>query len=164
MDSVKPKTVSLQSFSPEETRAIGEWLGKLLRPGDIICLYGGLGAGKTAFAQGVARGLGITGRVTSPTFTLINEYQGRLPLYHFDAYRLEGADDFALLGYEEYFYDEGVALVEWADRVAEALPPERLDIRIERTGESMRVLHFKAYGEQYLKLLKEIRNCECSRD
>lgn len=136
---------------------IGLLLGKLLQPGDIICLYGRLGAGKTAFAQGVARGLGVEDPVTSPTFILINEYEGRLPFYHFDAYRLEGADDFAGLGYEEYFYGDGVALVEWADRVSDALPPERLDVELEPDGEEQRLLRFKPRGDRYAALVEELK-------
>ncbi|MBU4534211.1 MAG: tRNA (adenosine(37)-N6)-threonylcarbamoyltransferase complex ATPase subunit type 1 TsaE [Eubacteriales bacterium] len=147
----------LTSNSPKETREIGRTLGPLLEPGDILCLYGQLGAGKTALAQGVALGLDIEGPVTSPTFILINEYEGRLPLYHFDAYRLEGAADFALLGYEEYFYDEGVSLVEWADRVTEVLPRERLDIEIEADGEERRRLCFNPHGKRYLALVEDLK-------
>ncbi|MDA8096776.1 MAG: tRNA (adenosine(37)-N6)-threonylcarbamoyltransferase complex ATPase subunit type 1 TsaE [Desulforudis sp.] len=154
----------LTSNAPEDTREIGRDLGRLLQPGDIICLYGQLGAGKTALAQGVALGLGIEGPVTSPTFILINEYQGRLPLYHFDAYRLKGAADFALLGYEEYFYDEGVALVEWADRVTEVLPRERLDIEIKPDGEERRLLRFKPYGKRYLALVEDLKEHARIRD
>ncbi len=149
--------VELRSKSPEQTKMIGQRLGHLLRPGDIICLYGRLGAGKTAFAQGVARGLGVEEPVTSPTFILINEYEGRLPFYHFDAYRLEGADDFAGLGYEEYFYGDGVALVEWADRVAEVLPPERLDVELEPEGEEQRLLRLKPHGDRYRALVEELK-------
>ena len=99
--------------SPAETHRLGRLLGQLTKPGDVICLYGELGAGKTHLTQGVAAGLAITARVTSPTFTLINEYQGRCFLYHMDAYRLSGPDDMADLGYEEYFYGDGVTVIEF---------------------------------------------------
>lgn len=148
--------VELTSTSPAQTKNIGRQLGALLRPGDILCLYGRLGAGKTALAQGVARGLGVKGPVTSPTFILINEYEGRLPFYHFDAYRLEGVGEFAGLGYEEYFDGDGVVLVEWADRVAEALPPQRLDIKLEPRGEEERLLCLRPHGRRYRDLVREL--------
>lgn len=146
----------LKSTSPAQTEAIGRRLGELLRPGDMLCLYGRLGAGKTVLARGVARGLGVEGPVTSPTFILINEYKGRLPFYHFDAYRLEGVADFAGLGYEEYFDGDGVVLVEWADRVAPALPPQRLDIELEPRGGEERLLRLRPHGDRYTALVEEL--------
>lgn len=144
--------------SAEKTRILGERLGRILGPGDILCVYGDLGAGKTVLAQGVARGLGVIEKVTSPTFILIQEYQGRLPFFHFDAYRLEGAEDFALLGYEEYFFDRGVVFVEWADRVWTVLPDERLDIYLERDGENGRKFRFEPLGVRYRTLVQELKN------
>lgn len=146
----------MRTASVEETRLVGELLGRLLGPGDILCVYGDLGAGKTALAQGVARGLGVAEKVTSPTFILIQEYQGRLPFYHFDVYRLEGDEDFAQLGYEEYFFDRGVVLVEWADRVSGCLPDERLDIHLERAGETERRIRFQPRGNRYRALVEEL--------
>lgn len=136
--------------------ALGAALGQLLRPGDVLCLSGDLGAGKTAFAQGVARGLGVKGAVTSPTFIIVNEYEGRLPFYHFDVYRLDGPEEMDLLGFEEYLEGNGVTLIEWAERVAEALPRERLDIGIERDGEAGRVFTFAARGPRYTGLVEEL--------
>lgn len=151
-------TSVLTTQSPEETKALGEKIAIFLQPGDILCLNGDLGAGKTAFSQGVARGLGITGPVTSPTFTLINEYQGRLPLYHFDVYRLEGPEAMDDLGYEEYFEGQGVCLVEWSKLVEEVLPQERLEINITRIGdaEQERQLEFLPSGDRYLQLVEEL--------
>src|SRR6188474_3546299 len=110
------------------TEALGRRLGALLFPGAVVALVGQLGAGKTHFARAIAEGLGVKNpaAVNSPTFTLIHEYPARLPIYHFDAYRLAGAREFADLGVEEYFHGDGVCLVEWADRVAITLPPEHL--------------------------------------
>ena len=113
-----------KSYSAADTASIATDLGRDANPGDIFCLSGPLGAGKTVFAQGFARGLGYEGRVTSPTFTLMNVYEGgRLPLYHFDLYRLEGGEEeLAGIGYEDYFYSYGVCLVEWPEQASTAIP------------------------------------------
>ncbi|MEW6727615.1 MAG: tRNA (adenosine(37)-N6)-threonylcarbamoyltransferase complex ATPase subunit type 1 TsaE [Bacillota bacterium] len=149
---------------PEETRSLGERLGSLLAAGDVLAVQGGLGAGKTTFAQGIGKGLQVRGSVTSPTFTIINEYSGRLPLYHFDTYRLEDADEMNFLGYEEYFEGDGVTLIEWADRVAETLPGERLDITVERTGENSRLFRFMPRGQRYEQLVEELKRVVCVGD
>lgn len=158
--------LDIRTNSPEETKLLGEKLAALLMAGDLICLNGDLGAGKTAFSQGVAKGLGISNTVTSPTFTLINEYEGRLPLYHFDVYRLSGPEDMEDLGYEDYFYGQGVCLVEWAERVKEVLPRERLNINLFRdsTAESVRNLYFEPMGKRYLQLVEELTKLVCSRN
>ncbi len=146
------------SKSPEHTYRLGELLGKILAKGDVVCLNGDLGAGKTRFAQGVAAGIGVTETVTSPTFTLINEYHGRLPLYHMDVYRLGGSDEMSDLGYEEYFYGPGVTLVEWAGQVEELLPRDRLDIDFARgDGENERKITFSPKGEGYERLVREMK-------
>ena len=145
--------------SPEKTYALGRALGGLLSAGDVLGLNGDLGAGKTRFAQGVAAGLGVQESVTSPTFTLINEYNGRLPFYHMDVYRLGGPDDMADLGCQEYFYGLGVTLVEWAGLVEDVLPRERLDINIFNDGgESRRKIKLLPRGERYEKLAWEMNN------
>ena len=143
--------VRVTSLSPEETEALGARLGGLLAAGDFISLRGELGAGKTRFANGVARGLGIPASVpiTSPTFTLMNIYAGRLPLYHFDLYRLSGDDDVVDLGFAEYFAGQGVSLVEWAERLVEELPPERLEITFSYEDELARALEFAPFGERF---------------
>ncbi len=118
--------------SEEDTRAFGLELGKSLKPGTVLALIGDLGTGKTTLTKYIAEGLGVAEMLTSPTFTIVREYHsGRLPLYHFDVYRLESADDLFEIGAEEYFYGGGVSVVEWADQVAEILPDETLCIFIE---------------------------------
>ena len=119
-----------------ETEALGETLARRLGPGDVVAYRGDLGAGKTAFTRGLARGLGCTGRVTSPTFTVVNEYEGRLPLFHFDLYRLEGEDALYDIGWEDYLDQGGVCAVEWSERAEAALPRETVWVSIRRCAES----------------------------
>jgi tRNA threonylcarbamoyladenosine biosynthesis protein TsaE len=116
--------------SPEQTMALGERIGRTVVAGTVIALRGGLAAGKTTFTKGLARGLAVDEDVTSPTYTLISEYSGRLPLYHMDAYRLSGTEDFLAIGAEEYLYGDGVCVVEWSERVSDCLPPETVVIEI----------------------------------
>ena len=127
------------SHSPDETEAIGELLGQKLKPGTVLAYLGDLGMGKTAFTRGLARGLGCPGRVTSPTFTIVNEYEGRIPLFHFDMYRLTDADDLFDIGWEDYLDRGGVCAVEWSENVADALEDAIL-ITIEKTGEEERTI------------------------
>ena len=119
--------------SPEETEALGRRLGEQLSPGAVVAFTGDLGAGKTAFTRGLARGLGISDRVTSPTFTIVNEYEGgRLPLFHFDLYRLGSADELFDIGWEDYLARGGVCAVEWSENVADALEPGTIRVDIRR--------------------------------
>lgn len=134
------------SASEQETAGLGEKLGARLRPGDVLAFYGGLGAGKTAFIRGVARGLGVEGRVTSPTFTIVNEYPGRVPLFHFDMYRLGSSDELFEIGWEDYLTRGGVCCVEWTENVEDAIPPEAVRVRIEKTGERERVIDIEGEG------------------
>ena len=123
---------TLRVQGAEETEASGRRFGELLTAGTFIALRGDLGMGKTVWVRGLARGLGVTGPVTSPTFTLMRAYEsGRLPLYHFDAYRVSGADEFAAIGWEEVFYGPGVVAVEWPERVEELLPEGRLELWLQ---------------------------------
>ena len=128
----------------EETRTFGERFSRRLRPGDVVALYGGLGSGKTTLTQGICRGLGVREVVNSPTFTIINEYHGRCPVYHLDCYRLEGTEDLLALGCEEYFYGDGVCLVEWAEKAADVLPSRRFDVHLEQVGTDRREIVIKA--------------------
>ena len=122
-----------ESTSAEMTAELGRRIGRALNPGDIICIDGNLGVGKTVFTQGVAEGLGITESVCSPTFTLVQEYyEGRIPLYHFDVYRISGPWDMDDLGYEDYFYGDGVCMIEWGRMIDDLLPPETIYIKIEK--------------------------------
>ena len=124
--------------SPEETERVGAALGAVLEPGSILAYEGDLGAGKTAFTRGLARGLGATEQVTSPTYTIVNEYlSGRMPLFHFDMYRLASADDLWDIGWEDYLERGGVCAVEWSENVAEAME-NAITVRIEKLGEDTR--------------------------
>ena len=124
------------SHSEAETEAIGEQLAASLSPGSVLAYRGGLGMGKTAFTRGLARGLGCTDRVTSPTFTIVNEYEGRIPLFHFDMYRLPDADALFDIGWEDYLDRGGVCAVEWSEQVEDALPPDTVWVTLERCPDS----------------------------
>ena len=124
------------SHSPAETEAIGESLGSRLRSGTVLAYLGDLGMGKTAFTRGLARGLGCPGRVTSPTFTIVNEYEGRIPLFHFDMYRLSDSDDLFDIGWEDYLARNGVCAVEWSERISDVLPEDTLYVTISRPPEN----------------------------
>ena len=128
---------SFETRSPDETRAFGAMLAQSLAEGDFIALDGELASGKTCFVQGLAAGLGYSGPVTSPTFTLLHLYEGgRLPVYHFDVYRLKAPEELENIGYEEYFYGDGVCVVEWSDLAADYLPKRRIRLMLERAPES----------------------------
>ena len=121
------------SHSAQETEALGERLAAVLRPGDVVAYTGDLGAGKTAFTRGLARGLGVADRVTSPTFTIVNEYEGgRLPLFHFDLYRMDAPEELFDIGWEDYLSRGGVCAVEWSEQVADALPEDAVTVTLAR--------------------------------
>ena len=143
----------------EETKRFGIKIGKLLKPGDILCLNGDLGAGKTTLTKSIGLGLGVDDYITSPTFSLINEYEGRVPLYHFDVYRLENVEDLYDLGFDEYFYGHGVSIIEWADKIEALLPKERIVLDIEKcTDIDSRIVSLKGWGNRYLEVVKELGN------
>lgn len=122
-----------ESHSPEETFALGERIGREAKPGQVYTLIGDLGVGKTVFTQGVAAGLGITGPVSSPTFTIVQIYEeGRLPFYHFDVYRIADVEEMEEIGYEDCFYGQGLCLIEWANLIEEILPEQYTEVRIEK--------------------------------
>lgn len=139
---------ALVSHSDRETHRIGERLGALCQAGDVVLLEGALGAGKTALTQGIGRGLGVAVVINSPTFTLVKEYAGRLPLYHFDLYRLDDEDEVLDLGVDEYLEGDGVCVVEWADRAPGVWPPSHLRIRLVVTGSHERRLELEGCGER----------------
>ena len=126
----------LLSHSAEETERFGETLAASLHPGSVVAYTGALGMGKTAFTRGLARGLGCCGRVTSPTFTIVNEYEGNIPLFHFDMYRLSSSDELFDIGWEDYLERGGVCAVEWSERVTDALPPDTVFVNIARHAEN----------------------------
>lgn len=152
--------VLVQTGTAEATRALAERVGAAARSGDVLLLYGALGAGKTTFVQGLARGIGASEPVTSPTFTLVHEYRsGRVPLFHMDAYRLEGAADLEGIGLDEYLQAEGVLVVEWAERLGADAPAQRLEVRIETSGADRRSLRLLAVGGRPARLLREAGLC-----
>lgn len=131
---------SLAAATAEATAAAGEALGRDLRAGDVVALYGELGAGKTCFVQGLVRGLGVEGRATSPTFVLVNEYRGRLPVHHVDAYRTASLSELIDLGLLDLMGGDGVTLIEWADRAESLLPAGTVRVRIEGLGDEPRAI------------------------
>jgi tRNA threonylcarbamoyladenosine biosynthesis protein TsaE len=156
--------ITYETFSAVQTQELAKELGKLVQPGDVICLAGDLGAGKTTFTQGLAEGLHITEPVSSPTFTIIKEYdEGRLPLYHMDVYRLaEGAME-EDLGWEDYFYGAGVTVIEWFEYLAELLPEDRIVITIRNREDGGRTLTMEATGPVAEARLKELsKSCPTS--
>jgi len=151
-----PCQIDVQSLA--QTEALGQRLGEVLFGGAVVGLIGPLGAGKTHLVRAIAEGLGVPNRwiVNSPTFVLLQEYHGRLEIYHFDAYRLANDAEFLDLGVEEYFGGGGVCLIEWADKVAACLPKEHLEIRIEVTGETSRRLRLVSMGGNYDNIIEAI--------
>lgn len=154
-----PVTLTLDVADLAGTEALGRRLGELLVPGAVVALVGQLGAGKTHLTRGIAEGLGVRNplAVNSPTFVLIQEYAGPVPVYHFDTYRLSGPREFAELGVEEYFTGDGVCIVEWADKVTEVLPKDHLRIEIEHTSETGRLFTLTAFGERYEAIVAGLR-------
>ena len=150
-------SVSLVTHSPEQTQNLGRELGKLAQPGDVILLAGELGSGKTCLTQGIAWGLGVTDYAVSPSFVLVREYQGRLPIYHMDLYRLDRLDEIGDLGLDDYFYGRGISVVEWADKGLPLLPPQHLLIRLEFLGENSRTIHLEPRGRRYQELVARLR-------
>jgi len=150
--------VVIQSGTPAETEQVGALIGALLQPGDFLALRGELGSGKTRFARGIATGLGIGADipVTSPTYALLNIYQGRIPLYHFDLYRLAGEDEVIELGFAEYFSGDGVSLVEWPERLIEELPSERLEIAFSYSGETRRRIEVTPVSDRFKKIAEAL--------
>ena len=138
----------MRTTSANETRALGRRLAGLLCPGDVLLLWGDLGAGKSELTRGIAEGLGVTATVTSPSFTILNVYDdGRVPLYHFDWYRLESAEELYEMGMDEYLGGDGVAVVEWPSQCPEAIPETHLAVRLEPAGENERDITLTPMGD-----------------
>ncbi len=154
-------TIIIYLRNLSDTNRFGVFLGKTACPGDIICLDGDLGAGKTALAQAIARGLEVVEScyVTSPSFAILHEYEGRIPLYHMDFYRLRDSDEVVDLGFDEYFYLSGLTLIEWSRRAMEILPDERLSLTITRNTDESRTVTLTAsdsYTKRVLEISKEM--------
>ena len=157
----------IETKSARETIELGKRIGRLLRAGDVVALTGKLGSGKTTLTQGMARGLVVKKRnyVTSPSFTLVKEYKGRLPIYHIDLYRIDNLKEVYDLGYEEYFYGEGITIIEWAEKIRRLLPEEVLIITLETVDENGRRIEFVPKGKHYQKIVKTLmRNVKCEKN
>lgn len=141
----------------KDTEAFGIKLGSLLEPGDIVCLNGELGAGKTTMTKSIGIGLDVDEYITSPTFALINQYRGRMIVYHFDVYRLENVDELYDLGFDEYFFGNGVCIIEWAEKIERMIPEDRIVIDI-KNGENIdeRILGISGHGKRYEEIVKEL--------
>ncbi len=151
------QSFTYHATTEQETALLGAALADALPPGSVVSLIGTLGAGKTRLVQAVAERLGVDRRrIVSPTFVLIQEYQGIRPVYHFDAYRLADSDEFLALGAEEYFDGNGVSLVEWADRVEDCLPRDRVEVRIEVTGETSRRFEISSLGDSCVEVIRKL--------
>ncbi len=148
--------LSLESNSPEETQKLGRRLGELTLPGDVFLLVGELGAGKTCLTQGIAWGLGIEEYALSPSFVIMRELHGRLPLYHIDLYRLDSIEESIDLGLDDYLYGEGVCVVEWAEKALSILPEKRLLIRIGYLSDTGRSFEIEPNGQRYLELVERL--------
>jgi tRNA threonylcarbamoyladenosine biosynthesis protein TsaE len=145
------------SHSEAQTRRLGARLATLLNPGDVLALVGELGSGKTRWVQGVCQGLEVTDPVVSPTFTLVNEYQGRWPVYHIDLYRITDSAEMLTFGLEEYLYGSGISLIEWADRAEDFLPDEHLIVELYHLEETKRRIVLRSYSQRFIDLLKTFK-------
>ena len=155
----------IESYSDEQTEKLGEMLGRILCAGDVVTVDGDLGAGKTTFSHGLARGLDIADVVSSPTFTIVNQYEGRLPLAHFDWYRLETEEELDCLELEQVYGQNQVTLIEWADKFIDALPAERLSIRLEYgVNPGSRVIIMAPLGKRYEERCEEMAKSADCRD
>ena len=157
-DKLRAASLTLTTHSVLETRRIGASLGRLLRGNEVICLEGELGTGKTSLIQGIGQGLGITDPITSPTFTLVNEYESNgVRLYHVDLYRLQSMDEMIAAGIDGYWYGDGVCVIEWAEKARGLLPPERLHVTLRHVSEHERDMRFQASGQAYRGLLNRLK-------
>ncbi|HEX6594896.1 MAG TPA: tRNA (adenosine(37)-N6)-threonylcarbamoyltransferase complex ATPase subunit type 1 TsaE [Bacillota bacterium] len=148
-------SLTIKTFSEQETKEVAKQLANMLKPGDVITLEGDLGAGKTTFTKGLAIGLGVKHTVTSPTFTIVKEYEGTYPLYHMDVYRLKDSDED--IGFEEYFSGDGICVVEWASYIVDFLPDQILKISITYVDEQSRLLTFTPTGLHFEEVTKQLR-------
>ncbi|MBS4538098.1 tRNA (adenosine(37)-N6)-threonylcarbamoyltransferase complex ATPase subunit type 1 TsaE [Clostridium sp. D2Q-11] len=148
--------IKIITNSLKETEKLGEKIGKSLKSGDVLCLDGDLGAGKTTLTQSIAKGLDVDDYVTSPTFTIVNEYEGRFHVNHFDVYRIADVDEMYDIGYEEYVYSDSVTIIEWASMIDEILPEDRVEIKINKLQDDGREIKIEVKGKGNKELIKEL--------
>ncbi len=148
----------------KDTENIGKIIGSYLEKGTVLCLDGNLGVGKTALTQFIAHEFGVEEYITSPTFNIIKEYEGRFPFYHMDVYRIDSEDDMYDLGYDEYIYSEGVTIIEWSNKIKGILPDERINIEIQRLDDTSRVMLIGGKGKIYDKIAEELKKYENTCD
>ena len=147
----------IKTQNQKETVALGTKLAKELKAGDIICLFGDLGSGKTTLVKGLGKGLKVSpSKVISPTFVLMNIYEGTFPIFHFDLYRLEKMQEIGMIGYDEFLYGDGIAVVEWAERLGTLLPKEYIEIKLTHEGQDKRLIEVTAHGARYRGRFKKI--------
>jgi tRNA threonylcarbamoyladenosine biosynthesis protein TsaE len=153
------QSLTLNSHSPEQTQLLGRYLGKLARKADVFLLTGDLGTGKTCLVQGIAHGLDVKEYAFSPSFVILRQYHGRLPLYHIDFYRLDSIEEIADLGLQDYFYGDGVCVVEWAEKGLQVVPQDSLLISIQYVpvSQTARSIHLKPQGQRYNELIKQLK-------
>jgi tRNA threonylcarbamoyladenosine biosynthesis protein TsaE len=154
---LEPNTLDFISHSEAQTRRLGARLAAYLQPGDVLALVGDLGSGKTRWIQGVCAGLGVTDPVISPTFTLVNEYQGLYPVYHIDLYRLADTAETATFGLEDYLYGSGITMIEWADRAKSLLPTDYLTVELHHLEETKRRVILRPRGGRFLALVEAFK-------
>lgn len=150
----------IKTYSQDETMLVGRALGSILKSGDVVCLTGDLGTGKTAFTNGIACALGIDDYITSPTFTIVNEYKTEVPLYHFDVYRIADPDEMYDIGFEEYLYGDGVVVIEWAELIKDILPDEFIWVKIRKNlnlDVNIREIDIEFTGEKYKDYIKKLK-------
>ena len=157
--SVTDDSVRIETGEVEQTIDLGSLIGSLLKAGDVVALIGQLGAGKTYLTKGIAEGQGVKDRkeVTSPSYVLIKQYMGRIPIYHFDAYRVKSPDEMYDIDCVGFFWGEGISIIEWADKVMECLPDDFIKITIETVGETSRDIHISYQGEKYRNFMEEFK-------
>ena len=149
--------LELVTGSPEETQEFGRRLGELAEPGDVFLMTGDLGSGKTCLTQGIARGLGVKENALSPTFVIMREMHGRLALYHIDLYRLDRLEETEDLGLDDYFYGEGVSVVEWAEKALALMPPDRMMVRIDYLSNTERRMRLSPNGKRYERMVRRLK-------
>ena len=160
---VAPNTLDFISHSEVQTRRLGTRLAEILSPGDVLALDGDLGSGKTRWVQGVCQGLGVTGPVVSPTFTLVNEYQGRCPVFHIDLYRITDPSELFTIGLEDYLYGNGISLIEWGNRAVDFLPASYLTVELYHLEETKRRVVLRPHGERFIKLIAAFKEAAFAR-